>query len=98
MLIYSVAVFVLFLIFALLYGYALRQRQQLELTKLDVFDAQTGVGRHLLTTAVALVSIALAAVMPQRAEFAGMIYFLLGPLHAGFGFFRGSRRNRLAAA
>jgi uncharacterized membrane protein len=86
MLIYSIAVFVLFVIFALLYCHALRQRQQLELTKLDVFDAQTGVWRHLLTAALALGSIGLAAAMPQRAEFAGMIYFLLGPLHAGLVF------------
>jgi uncharacterized membrane protein len=97
MLIYSIAVLVLFVIFALLYRHALRQRQQLELTDLDLFDARTGVWRHLLTAAVAAVSIGLAAAIPHRSEYAGMIYFVLGPVHAAFGFLRGSRRDRFAA-
>ncbi len=98
MLIYSLAVFVLFLIFALLYWHALRHRVELELDRLGVFDAETGAGRHLLTAAVALVSILIAVILPQQAAFAGMIYFVLGPLHAGYGFMRGKARDRVASA
>jgi len=58
MVIYSVAVLVLFLVFALLYWHALRQREELELDGLAVFDATTGVGRHLLTALFGLCSIA----------------------------------------
>ena len=98
MLIYSLAVFILFLIFALLYWHALRQRAELELDNLGVFDARTGVWRHLLTAAVALVSILITLILPRQAPFAGMIYFVLGPLHAVYGFMRGRTRDRLAAA
>ena len=97
MLIYSAAVFVLFLIFALLYWHALRQsREQLKLDALGSFDARTGMWRHLLTAVIALGSIAIALLLPGRADWAGMIYFLLGPLHMLFGFARGNRRERLA--
>ncbi|CAA9268484.1 MAG: hypothetical protein AVDCRST_MAG42-3119 [uncultured Chthoniobacterales bacterium] len=96
MLIYSLAVFVLFLIFALLYWHALRHRAELELDNLEVFDARSGVRRHLLTAAVALVSSLIALIIPRQAAFAGMIYFVLGPLHATYGFIRGKARDRLA--
>jgi uncharacterized membrane protein len=98
MLIYSLAVFVLFLIFALLYWHALRHRTELELDELGVFDAHTGAWRHLLTAAVALVSILIALIIPRQAAFAGMIYFVLGPLHAAYGFIRSKTRDRVAAA
>jgi hypothetical protein len=64
MLIYSVAVLVLFVIFALLYWHALRQRDSLELDQLGVYDARTGMWRHLLTAIVALGSIAIALLLP----------------------------------
>ncbi|CAA9253526.1 MAG: hypothetical protein AVDCRST_MAG42-2364 [uncultured Chthoniobacterales bacterium] len=98
MLIYSIAVLVLFLIFALLYWHALRHHEELELNPLDIFDARTGAGRHLLTAGVALLSILIAAILPRRADLAGFVYFLLGPLHAAFGFARGKARNQLSAA
>ena len=98
MLIYSLAVLVLFVIFALLYWHALRHRAELELGKLDVFDARTGAMRHLLTAAVALISILIALIVPRQSAFAGMIYFVLGPLHGAYGFMRGRTRDRLAAA
>ena len=98
MLIYSLAVFVLFLIFALLYWHALRHRAELELDHVGVFDAHTGAWRHLLTAAVAFVSILITLILPRQAAFAGMIYFVLGPLHATYGFIRGKARDRLPAA
>lgn len=98
MLIYSLAVFVLFFMFALLYAHALRRRAELELDNVGVFDAWTGVWRHLLTAGLAAASIAIAWLLPGRASWAGMIYFLLGPLHAALGFARGSLRDRLLRA
>lgn len=98
MLIYSLAVLILFLIFALLYWHALRHRNELALSVLDVFDAQTGAGRHLLTATVALISVALALALPRQAWLAGLIYFLLGPLHAGYGYLRDGRRETLIRA
>jgi uncharacterized membrane protein len=96
MLIYSLAVFVLFLVFALFYTHALRHRAELQLDQFGVFDAQTGVWRHLLTATVALVSILIALILPRQAALAGLIYFVLGPLHAGYGLVRGKTRDGLA--
>lgn len=98
MLIYSAPVFVLFLIFALLYWHALRQpRERLELDAIGVFDAHTGMWRHLLTSGIALCSIAIALLLPGRSSWAGLIYFLVGPAHALFGFIRGKSREKLNA-
>jgi hypothetical protein len=43
-------------------------------------------------------SILVALIAPRQAAFAGMIYFVLGPLHATYGFARDKMRDRLAAA
>ncbi|MBA2432868.1 MAG: DUF1211 domain-containing protein [Chthoniobacterales bacterium] len=96
MLIYSAAVLVLFLIFALLYWHALRRKESLQLDALGLYDARTGVWRHLLTAGVAVASITIALVVPRHSQWAGIIYSLLGPLHAGFGFARDKHRQRFA--
>jgi uncharacterized membrane protein len=98
MLIYSVAVLVLFLIFALLYAHALRRARELELDATGMFDARTGVWRHLLTVIIAIASILLVLALPTQVHWAGMIYFLMGPAHAAFGFLRGKARDRLEGA
>ena len=82
-------------IFALLYWHALRRGEELELKPLDIFDARTGARRHLLTAGVALLSILIAPILPRRADF---VYFVLGPLHAAFGFARSKVRERVQAA
>ena len=96
MLVYSLAVFVLFVIFALLYWRALRKRDELELDALGIYDAATHMWRHLLTALLATASITIALVLPGDASWAGLIYFLLGPLHAAFGYLRGKQRERVA--
>ncbi len=96
MLLYSVAVFVLFLVFALLYWHALRNREELELDTLGLHDATTGMWRHLLTALLALVSITLALALPRQASWAGLIYFLLGPLQGAFGYVRGKAREAIS--
>jgi uncharacterized membrane protein len=98
MLIYSLAVFVLFVIFALLYRHALRHRDELGLDALGVYDATTDMWRHLVTALLAATSITMALLLPKNAEWAGLIYFLLGPLQAGFGYLRGKRREQLQTA
>lgn len=96
MLLYSLAVFAIFFVFTILYWHALRHRDELELDKLSVFDAGTGASRHLLTALVALVSIAIALLLPRQPQWAGWIYFLLYPTLGIHGYLRGSRRKRIA--
>ncbi|CAN5784084.1 hypothetical protein BH20VER1_BH20VER1_05300 [soil metagenome] len=50
--------------------------------------------RHLITAGVAAVSITIALVVPRHSSWAGLIYFLLGPLQAGLGFARDRQRQR----
>lgn len=95
MLLYSAAVLLLFAVFALLYWHALRQREELELDGLGIFDARSGMWRHLLTAGIALVSLVLVFAMPGRVHWAGLIYFLMGPAHAAFGFARSAQRARI---
>jgi len=95
MLIYSAAFLVLFLIFSLLYWHALRNREELELDPLGVHDATTGLWRHLLTALIALSAMTIAFLLPERAGWAGWVYFMLGPLHGIFGYLRGKRREQL---
>jgi hypothetical protein len=64
------------------------------LDALGIFDATTGMWRHLLTALIALVSIAIALIIPSRVHWAGLIYFPVGPVHATFGYMRGTRRER----
>ena len=49
-------------------------------------------------TRLEFISILIALVVPRQAAFAAMIYFVLGPLHATYGFMRGHTRDRLPAA
>ena len=93
MVLYSLAVFAIYVVFALLYWHALRHREELELDTLASFDARTGAARHLLTALVALASIALALLLPRRPEWSGLIYFLLGPVLGVHGYVRGRRRG-----
>ena len=95
---YSAGFVAVFAILALFYWNALRQREELRLTKLDVFDARGGLRRHLLSVAIGVASIALALVLPMRLfGLAGFIYFLLGPVQAVNGHRNGVARARLNA-
>ena len=98
MVIYSTALVLLFGIFALLYQHAYRRRAILGLGSLDLYDVQTAIYRHLLTAAVGTLSILLAFAFPRNNEFAGLIYFLLGPVQGLYGYRRGSRRKATAAS
>ena len=98
MLLYSLAVFSIFTVFTLLYWHALRHRRELGLDALAVYDANTGRWRHLLTASVALASIGAALFIPRQPEWAGLIYFLLGPVLGVCGYLRGTRRERISAA
>ncbi|MEO5722025.1 MAG: TMEM175 family protein [Chthoniobacterales bacterium] len=95
MLIYSTALLVLFLIFALLHWHAYRHRAELALDPRANYDLVTSLWRHLVTASIALASIATALLLPRQLYWAGLIYFLLGPAQAILGFTRGMRRDRL---
>jgi uncharacterized membrane protein len=99
MLVYSGGFVAVFGIFALLQGNALRQSRKLALDRLEAFDARAGARKHLLSVAVGVTSMLLAAMLPiQYLAYSGLVFFLLGPLHGANGYFNGRRRGRVEAA
>ena len=98
MVLYSAGFVALFSVLSLLHWHALRRREALALNAMDIYDAQANVTRHLINVGLGIVSIAIALFLPQLLAFAGLIYFLIGPLQGAFGYYNGRRRDRLEAA
>lgn len=98
MVVYSAGFVAVFGVLALFYWNALRQRQELGLGPLELFDARAGLRRHLLSVAIGAASILLALVVPMRLFWMpGFIYFLLGPVQGTHGYRNGVARARLQA-
>jgi len=96
---YSAGFVAVFAVFALLHWNAWRRRDPLQLTPLEVFDARSGVRTHLLTVLVGLVSITIAVALPIRwLGAAGLLFFVLGPIHFTNGYMIGRKRAQLEAA
>lgn len=98
MFVYSMGFTALFGTFALLHWNAWRQRERLRLGALELFDARAGIGRHMISVALGVLSVAIVLLWPRYMAFAGLIFFLLGPAHGIFGYANGRRRERLEAS
>ena len=94
MIINGVGFVLVFGILALMHAHALRRRER-TLTELELFDARAAIRRHVASIGVGLTSIVAAAAIgaPQGA---GLVYFLLGPVHFALGLTGGRRRAALA--
>jgi hypothetical protein len=66
------------LVFVLLYRYALQQRERLELSPLEVFDTRASLNENLAAAGVGLVSIVL--VILGATVMAGWVYLVMFPL------------------
>jgi hypothetical protein len=96
---YSAGFVAVFGVLALFYWNALRQREELGLGALDLFDARSGIRRHLLSVAIGVASIVLALVLPGRFfGMSGFVYFLLGPVQGTNGHRTGVARAKLKAS
>jgi uncharacterized membrane protein len=85
-LLYSAGVLAIFAAFALLHRHAWRQRAALELTPEEQLTLRFSTRAHLLSMSLAVVSVAMLIVLPQHPAFAGMLFGLMGPLHAWNGY------------
>ena len=95
---YGLGYFVLMSLFALLYLNALRQRAELDLDDLQVFDTRAHAWHHVLSAAVGVFAMAFAAFGPLQLAFLSPASFgLLGPGHAVLGSALQKRRTRLEA-
>lgn len=94
--IYAVGFMAVFMVFALLYHHAYSCRAQLELSELEVFDARSALGRHLVSTSVGLISLLIATVAPLRlSPLAPTAFFLMAPFQWFWGAQSGKRRGAL---
>ena len=96
MVFYSGGVTVVWLLLGLMNAHALRRAEALELDAVERLQTRSAVVAHLLSAAVGVASIGLALLGSVSAS--GMIYFAMGPMHAGYGMWIGSRVERLARA
>lgn len=97
MLFYGIGVIGVFGSLALLCAWAYRRRTDLELDELELMLTRSSIITHLITVAIALVSVALVWTGANPA-WSGLIYFLMGPVHAAWGFWSGTRARRLHQA
>jgi uncharacterized membrane protein len=90
--IYGVGYVAVFVLFGLMYLYALRKRHVLHLTRLDLFDARYALEANVINILTGLGSIALALLGAPPA-IAGLFYLVLGPVRAVHGVRSGRRRH-----
>ena len=79
--IYAVGFIAIFVLFALLYRHALASRHELALSELEMFDARTAVGHHLISAASACVAgdRIVGAARPRAGR--AHVFCLMGPAH-----------------
>jgi uncharacterized membrane protein len=99
MAIYGLGYAAVFLVFVLLYRNALRKRDQLELTALEIFDTRTSIMESGFQLGVGILCAAAAAILPARlGGLSGFLFFLLPIGMTIIGTRRGSQRRKLEAA
>jgi uncharacterized membrane protein len=96
MIIYGLGFVAVFAVFASMYYHAYRQRARLELNALEIMDTTGSILEYSLNAGVALLSILIVIAGGDGwVGWAGMSYFLLGPVQAVNGFITGKRRRKL---
>jgi transmembrane protein TMEM174 (potassium channel) len=94
--IYAIGFMAVFIVFALLYQHAYRCRAALALSELEVFDTRVGIGHHLVSTGVGLISLLIATAGPLRlSPIAPVSFCLMGPFHWVWGAQSRKRRQIL---
>ncbi len=96
MIIYSVGFIGIFTLFFLMYGHAYRLRRDLELNDVEVYDTVTSLWMYGSYVAIGVLSCVIALVATGRyMGYAGLIYWLIGPVSAVIGYKRGNARLRV---
>jgi uncharacterized membrane protein len=97
--VYASGFIAVFVLFGLLYLHAYRSREKLDLSELEVFDARTAIGHHVVSVIVGMLSLVIALAAPLRfVPFAPTVFFLMAPGHALHGWRSGRDRAELEAS
>ncbi|HVE72514.1 MAG TPA: TMEM175 family protein [Thermoanaerobaculia bacterium] len=96
MVIYGVGFAGIFAMFLAMYAHAWRLRDQLDLNELERWDTRTAMIMYASYIAIGLVSaLAGGTLEGESVKWAGLMYWLLGPVSGLIGWWRGSGRARL---
>jgi hypothetical protein len=94
--IYSAGFIAIFALFALLYRHAWSRREELGLLELEVFDARTNIGHHLISAGVGVLSLTIASFGPlELTPIAPTAFCLMAPAHFAYGIMSGRKRRML---
>ena len=91
---YGLGVIGVFGLLAVMVWRAHRLRDALELDELECFITVSTIRAHLITVGIALLSLGVL-VFGGPAALAGVVYFLMGPVHTIEGFRRGTRAEKI---
>jgi len=98
MLLYSIGVLLIFSTFLLLHWRAWSQRGEIGLTAVEDLQLRYRARSHGISAGIAVASLILVLALPSQAMWAGLIYCLMGPLHAWNGHAAGSAQAKLRKA
>lgn len=86
----------IFALFLLMYVHALRKREELDLNELEIHDTHTMMWMYSAYVVIGILSALIGAIATTRAvmNWAGWIYFAIGPASAAIGYWRGSQRYK----
>lgn len=96
MAIYGIGYILIYLLFSLMYGHALKKAKYLELTPGEIFDTKTKWYKNFILIAIGILSVLVAFFVPaESAGIAGLVYIIIGPALSFFYSFRGKLRRKL---
>jgi uncharacterized membrane protein len=93
MVIYGLGFIALYVIFALLYLHAYRQRDVLGLSPAESYDTMAQIRQNVVMIGIGIVSV--AAALAGHATLSGMTYMLIAPARTTLGVVHGRRRRAL---
>lgn len=96
MVFYGLALLGVFGLQGLMLLWALHERERLELDRVERFLTRSSLVAQAITCAIAVLSIGIA--IGGKPDLAGLVYFLMAPLHAFWGAWSGHRAQKLATA
>ena len=96
MIIYGLGFVGIFTLYLLMYIHAWRKREELDLNRVEIFDTVTSIWMYGSYIVIGLISCAMAFLNSQRmVAWAGLIYWLIGPVSGVIGWRRGNARLRV---
>lgn len=97
MIIYGVGFIVIYILFLFMYAHALRKKEELELTILEIFDTKTSIYANVLLIIIGFISVAVAMILPKNsAGLSGFVYTLIGPAFSIFYSYRGRIKKKIS--